>query len=438
VLTPSPSTRTLPHDAASEGIVLAAVLSGGTPVLDELDWLPADAFYVRSNRLIVDAAREVRDAAAPVEAESIIARLRDTGRLEEVGGIHRVMEIATGFLTVANCDFYARRIADKAALRRAIELGHRAIADAYDRQDDADAVLAAIEDAATRLRESSAATDRNDLAAGCDAVTAAIALREDGKHGKLGLATGVQAWDDAFYGILPGRLYLLAARPRLGKTALAEAIATNVAQVGEPVLFVSLEMTEERLVGRMAARMAGADYSKWLRGYPTREESARMAVAVDEIRKLPLHVWAPPSATAQQVRGLVRRAARRGVKLFVLDYFSRLDIGGGGDGAKRHEAFAAASCTITRAVKESGMAGIVICQLGRESEKEQLRLGHLAETRQLEQDADAVLFLDCDNMKADPRTVVFAAEKNRDGPEGVSRMLFDGPTMAFKPMEKGA
>lgn len=426
--------RTMPHDPASEGIVLAAILNGGAAVLDTIDELPAQAFYVRSHRLVYEAACALRDASAVVEADSVIARLRDGGTLDEVGGPARVVEIASGFVTSSNCSFYVRRILDKAALRRAIKLGTRAVAAAHDCGDgDAEEVIASIERDAMLLREASSRSDVNELMTGCDEVLENIRLREEGKHGRLALATGVQSWDNAFYGVMPHRQYLVAARPGLGKTVLAETIAINVATDGVPVLVISLEMSRDRLIERMAARMARSDYSKYLRGYPTRDESERMAAAVATIRALPIHLWAPASATAQQVRGIVRRAARRGVKLFVLDYFSRLSIP---SSEKRNEAFCAAAAAITQAIRESGMPGIILCQLNRESEKEKLRLGHLGETSQLEKDADCVLLLDCDDMKAEPREVSFAVEKNRDGALGVSRMLFDGPTMTFRPREK--
>lgn len=427
--------RTMPNDPASEGIVLAAILNGGAPVLDAIDDLPAEAFYTRSHRLIYETCVALRDDAAVVETDSVIARLRDGGTLEEVGGAGRVIAVASGFVTIENVGFYVRRLLDKDALRRAIELGSRAVQAAHDCGDgDAEDVIAAIERDALLLRESSSRSDVNELGSGCDEVLAAIRIREEGKHGKLALATGVASWDDAFYGVMPGRQYLVAGRPGLGKTALGETIAANVAAAGAPVLFVSLEMSRERLLSRMAARAARVDYSKWLRGYPTKDESERMAAEVARLRSLPLHLWAPASATAQQVRGIVRRAARRGVRLFVLDYFSRLSIAGGGE--KRNEGFCAAAATITQAIRESGMPGIVLCQLNRESEKEKLRLGHLGETSQLEKDADAVLLLDCDDMKFEPREVSFAVEKNRDGALGMTRMLFDGPTMSFRPREK--
>lgn len=424
--------RTMPNDPASEGIVLAAILNGGAPVLDAIDDLPAEAFWSRSNRLIYAAACDLRDAAQTVETDSVIARLRDSGTLDEVGGVVYVLQVASGLATIANVNFYAQRLLDKAALRRAIEVGTRAVELAHNCGDaDPEEVIAAIERDAMMLRESSARSDTNELEDGCSEVLAAIRIREEGKHGKLALATGVASWDDAFYGVMPGRQYLVAGRPGLGKTALGETIAANVAAAGAPVLFVSLEMSRERLLSRMAARAARVDYSKWLRGYPTKDESERMAAEVARLRSLPLHLWAPASATAQQVRGIVRRAARRGVRLFVLDYFSRLSLAGGGE--KRNEGFCAAAATITQAIRESGMPGIVLCQLNRESEREKLRLGHLGETSQLEKDADAVLLLDCDDMKIEPREVSFAVEKNRDGALGMTRMLFDGPTMTFRP-----
>lgn len=428
--------RTMPHDLYSEGIVLAAILDGGACVLDTLDDLPAEAFWSRSNRLIYAAACDLRDAAQTVETDSVIARLRDSGTLDEVGGVVYVLQVASGLATIANVNFYAQRLLDKAALRRAIEVGTRAVELAHNCGDaDPEEVIAAIERDAMMLRESSARSDTNELEDGCSEVDAAIRIREEGKHGKLALPTGVSAWDDAFYGVMPGRQYLVAGRPGLGKTALGETISYNVASSGTPVLFVSLEMSRERLLSRMAARAARVDYSKWLRGYPTVDESGRMSSEVARLRRMPLHLWAPSSATAQQVRGVVRRAARRGVRLFVLDYFSRLSLGGG---QKRNEGFCAAAATITQAIRESGMPGVILCQLNRESEKEKLRLGHLGETSQLEKDADGVMLLDCDNMQSEPRDVSFAVEKNRDGALGLARMLFDGPTLTFRPIPRNA
>lgn len=421
--------RTMPHDPVAEETVLAAVLTGGIPTLDELDLLTPEHFYVRGNRIIFETCRALRDAASAIESGSVIGKLKDLGRLEEVGGVFRLAQIESGYITTSNVGFYAQRLDEKLAMRRVIEMGTRAVQLAYEKQDEPEAVLAEVEVDATKLRESGK-VDANDLEAGCNELIEDITVREDAKHGRLAIATGVAAWDEMFFGLMPGRQYLVAGRPGLGKTALAEQICANIVCAGEQVLFISLEMERRRLLGRIVARKTGTDYGKWLRGYPSREESARMRLAVEDIRKTKLHLWAPNSATPQQCRGLIRRAARKGVKVFMLDYFSRLDIGGSRD--KRNEAFASAAALITRAIKESGCAGIVLAQLNRESEKETLRLGHLGETSQLEKDADGVLMLDCNDMKASPREVVFQVEKNRDGACGKATMLFDGPTMEFR------
>lgn len=426
--------RTAPQDAGAERVLLAGMLTDAEEVFGVCgERLRPELFYIRSHRLLFETLMEMREKKMPLEVSALFSRLKDTGKLEEVGGMHAVSEIASAFVTSTNADFYVKQLDAKLRLRRVIESSTSAIQKAYERQDEPEQILAEIETAAFDLCNSRVAGD-NELAWACEEFLEQVEAREHGEGAKLGLQTSLRAWNEIFGGIQPAQYYAIGGRPGAGKSALAEQFAQEQALAGVPVLYISSELRRDRVIARMAARQAEVNLAAFLRGGSRREERLKLRDALAKLRAAKFWLINPSDITGGQIRSLTRRLKRQmGIGLAVFDYLQLVQIP---EGKERWEGIAAASVEIRKTVNETGVPFLALVQLNREAERESRpRMGHIKEASQVEQDCDAVILLRAEKDEQDPSgfyPVLANVDKNRWGSTCEVQFMFHGRTLTFK------
>lgn len=259
---------------------------------------------------------------------------------------------------------------------------------------------------------------------------------------KLGIMTGLDKLDSCLHGLKPGQLCILAARPAMGKTALALNLATMIAQHGTPTLFVSLEMNTDELMHRLLASISGVNLQSYRDRYCSNEATGKLHKASEELAKLPIFVDDYCMQTTNNIASNLRRMQHKyGIQMLVVDYLQLITPRT--QSIPREQQIAEISRALKFTAKSLNIPLLCLAQLNRSAEIEnrQPRLSDLRESGTIEQDADIVMFLDqSEHSRSDPRdrSINFVERdlivaKNRSGPTTLVPLVFNKGATSFKP-----
>lgn len=425
-------------DYDAERSVLASILldPGVIDLLEDLD--PLD-FYHPSLACMFGAMRRLRSRGQPVDLVTLRGALVHMGDLERAGGDERLLELTETIPRSDHVDGYTRTIRDHANVRRLFKacaqaLGHRnrPIEDPRAFLDEQAGALVAI---ATAAHGDDAVERVGDV---MPRVRAELVERQN-RDGVAGLSTGFGSLDRMIAGLTPGQLVILAGRPGMGKSALAQAFALSAVLDGNPALIFSLEMSAEEWTHRMAMSQASIDGGRARRGLLDQREWSRFNVAEARISRAPLFIDATPALTPEQLRARARRThAREGLKLIAVDYVQLMGSANPRDSSE--ERVSAASRGLKALAKELGVPVVAIAQLNREVERrggdKRPTIADLRQSGQLEQDADVIAFVYRECMyhpaKADPRSAEIIVRKQRMGPTGTIKAQFRAEYTRFE------
>lgn len=453
--------RLPPHAPEAEMSLLGSIILDPRALVDVLDQVQTgDDFYSAAHGLIFDALREIADRNPETDLIELTDRLRDRAELEDVGGSEYLVQLAESVPSAVNAPHYARLVADKARLRRLIKATSEILFDAYHVGGDGpEDVKQAIDAAEQKIFEIARAEDRAAFA------NLASLLQEEldrieAVEGRLvsGLHTGYDDLDEKLSGLQAGEMLIIAARPSMGKTALALNLAEQVAMGGRtpwtrahtdpvPVGFFSLEMSRNALAQRLLSAYSGVDSHKMRTGQINDQVMSRLIEACGALSQAPIIVDDTPNMTVMQLRARARRMVdRHGVKALFVDYLQLMTAPGAGRESRQVEV-----STISRGIKalarELSLPVICLAQLNRGSEQREgnrPRMSDLRESGSIEQDADVVMLLHRESYyhQADPGWLeenedkVNDAEliiaKQRNGPTGVVHLTWDAHTTRFK------
>lgn len=406
---------TAPHDDGAERALLGMVLDHERALVDVADRLKPDDFYTPKHGIVFAAACAVRDAGDPVNPVTVLAELERRNAVGKVGGaayLHELYSQPPG----GSAGWYANRIADKAGLRRIVAAGQRVVqigAGATDGAEAAGEAARQILDAAVQsTRSAEAPTAADDLIRDAERrYQSAVASKQP---------TGLSDLDKLFGGGLrEGGLYVVAARPGVGKSVLACVLAANVAEAGHGVFFASLEMTKEEVIDRMVARKGRIDLSHIEAHDLNAADYARFGPASEAIARWPLFVLDTPNMGLTTIRAKARDLTRtaRGLGLVVVDYLQLITPAD--PRQPREQQVAAFSRGLKLLAKELRCPVLALAQLNRGPEQRaggKPALSDLRESGAIEADSDAVLLL-YDDPEAVGELQVYIG-KNRHGRRG--------------------
>jgi replicative DNA helicase len=412
-----------PHDEDAEWHVLGALLTDDQAIAQVAGLLRAEDFFFGTHRRAYAVMLALHERGEPTDVSLVRAELERRDELEKVGGSSTLTRWIMSVPTAVNLLHYAGLVADRAARRRLLQASGAIANAAY----DADTAAQAVAQAAGILATASLSPDVGravdfDVLVGqtWDEVSKAVDARSEGEVVEPGLATGFATLDRITGGMRPGDLVLLAARPSMGKTAMAVQVAVDVAGRGHPVLFFSLEMPGKDVAGRALWARAGVNSHQARRGLLDEAGLAALADAVAVASPLPIRVDDTPGLPVAVLAGRARayRAERGRLGLVIVDYLQLLK------GAPRRDGNRVAEVTeISQALKtlarDLECPVLALSQLNRAVEHRadaQPGLSDLRDSGSLEQDADQVVMLWKENRDADVGRVAVA--KNRNGPTG--------------------
>jgi replicative DNA helicase len=423
--------RLPPQNLEAEQGVLGSILLDNEVIHDVVSKLKAEDFYRDTHQTLYRAIRDLYDLGKPIDGLTLSAELTQRGEFEGIGGHETLSEIVESVPHAANARYYADIVRQKSISRRLIESANEILRDGYSNNFTAEALL---EKAEQKIFEIAGDTIQGDTAELLHVLKEAMDRIEErtvSKHAVTGVATGYFELDDYMGGLQPGQLIVLAARPSMGKTALALNFADNVGvNLKVPLLFVSLEMGRLELVERLLCARARVDGKKLRtgQGLGTREMSM-LGKGYSEMHTAPLFIDDTPSRNMLQVTANARRLKlRHNIGLIVVDYIQLVDSEESRD--SRQEQIAKISRRMKTLARELELPVIALSQLNRAVENREDRRPRMADLREsgaIEQDADVVLLIHRPEYY-DPNDQPGIAEviiaKNRNGATGTVKLTF--------------
>lgn len=432
--------RVPPQNIEAEQAVLGAMLIDKEAIAKATELLSADDFYREAHRVIFSAMLELYNKNEAVDMVTVTEILKRDNKLEDIGGIAYITSLANVVLTAANVKYHAEIVAEKSVLRQLVRVSTEIAAMGYEANEDVGTLL---DTAESRILEISNRKKKTDFTAINDVLMDSVQSIESllqNKGGLTGLPAGFADLDKLTSGLHPSDFIILAARPSMGKTALALNIVQNVALRahkvigGEPrsVAFFSLEMSKEQLVNRMLCAEAGIDSQRLRVGEMHDEDWTHLWDACDTMSRAKIYIDDTAGITAMDMRSRARRLkAEHGLDLIVVDYLQLMQGSGKrNNSGDRQQEVSEISRSLKALARELDVPVLALSQLSRSVESRQVKrpmLSDLRESGSLEQDADIVAFLyreDYYNPETENKHTELIIAKHRNGPVDTVNLFF--------------
>ena len=427
--------RERPVDPDAERGVLGSIFLKPDVCDDVALVIQPEDFADEAHQILFRHLLELHNDGKRLDSTIVLDRLRSKGDLERIGGVGAIAEIVGAVPHAAHAVHYAHIVRDKALLRALIDASTDILRDAYDSTDEPRELLARAESKLFGILEERSAADAVALEPVLDKVLERMDARMKHEHALGGVETGFIELDALCGGLHNSELVILAARPSMGKTALAMNIAEHVAIANhQPVLFVSLEMAAMELADRLLCSVAGVNGHRVRNGTVSKEDRRRLVEKANEISKAPLHIDDTPGLTLTEIAAVARRMKRRdGLAMIVIDYLQLIEPDNPRD--PRQEQVARIARRLKLMSRELDVPVLCLAQLNRQAEvsrDNRPRLNHLRESGAIEQDADLVMFVhreeyymtnDEDRERVKGQAEIIIA-KQRNGPIGEAKLLW--------------
>ncbi len=395
-------------------------------------WVTAEDFFRADHAEIWTAILVIRDSGKPVDCVTLADYLMTRGRFDVLGGnamLTELIESVPGH--GANAKYYAGIVREKSVARQLLDAASDTIREIYSHQFTAPELIDKVEERVFAITDRAVVGTTISAKELTDETWSNLqALKE---RRVIGLRTGFFDLDDMIGGLRPGQLIILAARPSVGKSALALNIASSVASEGNGVLFVSLEMSRSELGNRLVSAYGQVDGASLQRPWFLTDEAwGKIGDACNRVSVFPLWVDDTPARTVGHIAANARRIKHRspnGLGLVVADYLALIN-GQRLKNENRQEEVARISKRMKQLARDLKVPVLCVHQLNRQIENRddrRPRMADLRESGQIEQDADIILLLHRpDLIKPDdrPGEADLIVEKNRNGATGDVRLVF--------------
>lgn len=432
------ANRKMPQNQEAEMSVLGVTFLNKTALEKVCEEITSDMFYEENHQKIFNAIKSLYDENIPLDITTLTEELDKKKNLSAVGGIEYITEIIDSVATAANVDYYINIVREKATLRSLIDTATQIVSEAYDNEEDINVVLDEAEKNILNVIKKRQTSEFITIGEALKTAQENLEKLAQNKSDITGVPTGFYDLDKATSGLHAGEMIIIAARPGMGKTALALNIATNAAfNTDKAVAIFNLEMPAEQLVNRMISAVGQIDSKKLQTGQLQHNDWKRYNEAMSQLADTNIYIEDDAGITAAEIKAKCRRlaASEQGLGLVVIDYLQLVTSGG-----KRNESRQQEVSDISRSLKTMAMElkvpVIALAQLSRNAEKRennQPMLADLRESGSIEQDADLVIFInrkDYYKEKAEintetnvPCDIIIA--KHRKGSTGKFELLFE-------------
>ncbi len=434
--------QSLPHSPEAEQAVLGGLMLANKNFDSVAEILQPEDFYKDTHRQMFQAMSVLSEADKPFDILTLAEELSRHDELARVGGMDYLSTVVSQTPSAANTVAYARIVREHATVRQLIHVANDISRSSYNPSGlDADDLLQLAE---KRLLEIAEGRPKEGGLEGMDGLLKSTIERIDAlfrsKNDITGISSGLTDLDERTSGWQGGELIILAARPSMGKTALAlNFVEAAMFTQEKPVLVFSMEMPSESLVMRMLSSTGRIDQGKIRNGQLTEEDWPKLTAAVQKLKGAPLFIDDTPALSPQDMRARIRRTSREHGEpgLIMVDYLQLMQIVGSSEG--RTQEISEISRSLKAMAKEYNCPVIALSQLNRGVEQRPNKRpmnSDLRESGAIEQDADVILFIYRDEYYNEDSPEKGVAEliigKQRNGEIGTSRAAFVGKYTRFE------
>tara|TARA_B100000575_G_scaffold294620_1_gene312276 strand:+ start:6778 stop:8283 length:1506 start_codon:yes stop_codon:yes gene_type:complete len=387
-----------PQAVDLEEAVIGAMLIDEKGVNEIIEILSPEVFYKRSHQLIYESIERLFRESEPIDLLTVSSDLKKNKNFDAVGGDFSLINLSQKVSSSAHIEFHSRIILQKYIQRKLISISNEIIQKSYDESTD---VMDLLDEAESKLYDVAQGNIKTSTETAQSLVIKAKKRIEeiDNQDGLSGVSTGFEKLDSLTSGWQPSDLVIVAARPGMGKTALALSMARNISvRQNIPVAFFSLEMSSVQLITRLISSETGLSSDKLRTGRLAEHEWQQLNIKVSDLESAPLFIDDSPSLTIFELRAKARRlASSHGIKLIIIDYLQLMNIGSSNKAGNREQEISTISRNLKALAKELDIPVIALSQLSRAVETrggtKRPILSDLRESGAIEQDADIVSFL---------------------------------------------
>ena len=438
--------RILPHDLVAEQSVLGAVFISPETMISLVDELTPDDFYKPANKIVFKTMLSLLEKGEPIDATTMVSALTNQGDISNIGGINYVVELVNSTPTSKNVEHYAKLVKEKATLRKVIAELSESLSSAYQGNISINEIIEKTEKSILDISNQNVGNGFRNVADILDTHMQIVETRSQTDGFVTGLSTGFVGLDKITTGLHEGNLIILAARPAMGKTALALNIAKHVATMErKPAVIFSLEMGSEELIERMVASEGMIPGYHLKTGNLSTDEWKRLVHAQSNLYDVPIFVDDTAGIRISEIRSKARKLSQEmgGLGIIIIDYLQLIT---GSKRENRQQIVSEISRELKILAKDLRVPVIALSQLSRSVEQRQDKrpmLSDLRESGSIEQDADIVAFLyrdayyqkeQADSQEANNVTELIL-EKNRHGSLGTVKLYFHKEYTKFSSVE---
>ena len=432
------NNRVIPHNINAEQSVLGSMFLTKKALEKGMEVLNDDIFYLDSHKKIFTAMKDVHSKGFSVDLTTVVDELNNRNWINQIGGVEYLTEIIESVPSASNIDEYIQIIEQKAVLRKLIDSATDILTESYDTSNNLSEVLEEAEKKIFNVSKSLRSTEFKPISEVLAKNQKDLEKLSSNKGDITGIPTGYYELDKITSGFHPHELIIIAARPGMGKTAIALNLVTNIAiNAKKTVALFNMEMGAEQLTTRMISSVGQVEASELKTGALEHADWKRINEAISRLSNTKIFIDDTAGITVGEIRSKCRRlaASPNGLDLVVIDYLTLIQ-GSSKNGANRQQEVADISRALKTMAMELDVPVIALSQLSRGIEQrtdKKPMLSDLRESGAIEQDADIVAFLHCTDEEREKENSLmeFVIRKHRNGPLKDIPLIFQRGTSTF-------
>ena len=431
----------IPNNIEAEESVIGSMLLTKKALQKSLENLSSEDFYLDAHAKIFECIKNINNRQKPVDLTTLAEELNNKGWLKQIGGVEYIADAINSVPTTANIDEYINIVLEKSLLRRLIDEATEIVKGSYSVGNDVGDYLYEAQKKITKVSEGLRTSEFKPIQTVLTKAQSDLETLAANKGDITGIPTGFYDLDKITSGFHPNELIIIAARPGMGKTAIALNMATNIAMnAKKSVAIFNMEMGAEQLVTRMLSQVGGIDGSKLRVGNLEHSDWKRVNEAISRLSDTKIFIDDTAGQTVADIRSKCRRLKNSpsGLDIVIIDYLTLIQSANknGSTGQNRQQEVADISRALKTMAMELEIPVIALSQLSRGIEQrtdKKPMLSDLRESGAIEQDADLVAFLHCNDeeKEKDDSLMEFVIRKHRNGPLKDVPLLFRRNTSTF-------
>ena len=430
--------REIPHNIDAEQSVLGSMFLTKKALQRALELLDGSEFYLDKHAKIFECIKEIDSRGGVVDLTTVADELNNKNLLKSIGDVEYLTEVIESVPSASNIDEYIKIVEDKSILRRLIDEATSIITNSYNTSNNISEVIEEAEKKIFDVSKSLRSTEFKTIQDVLYKTQADLEKLSQSKGDITGIPSGFYELDKLTSGFHPHELIIIAARPGMGKTAIALNMVTNIAiNSKKTVALFNMEMGAEQLATRMLSSVGQIDGSKLKTGNLEHSDWKRVNEAISRLSGTSIYIDDTAGNTVGEIRSKCRKLATspNGLDVVVIDYLTLIQ-GSSKNNANRQQEVADISRALKTMAMELNVPVIALSQLSRGVEQrvdKRPMLSDLRESGAIEQDADIVAFLHCSDEEKEKQNSLmeFIIRKHRNGPLADVPLIFQRGTSTF-------